>query len=179
MAFWRRFSRRSLGGLAIAGVVAHLLVAGLLWETYGKRVADFGDHISSRDATGMYLGKLPAPTQPGMLDQVGQMLTPEPEYQFMTIRHIPPVQPGTPMPHPYVGPCNNCHLFVGGPPPGTQPKTPIGAVLEEMSKVRKVGPPILPTSHQPHPPAGRCIKCHDIVIKAPVDRKPGDRSWTL
>jgi hypothetical protein len=31
-----------------------------------------------------------------------------------------------------------------------------------------VGPPILPDTTMNHPSAGRCIKCHDIVVEVPI-----------
>ena len=81
------------------------------------------------------------------------------------------------MPHPFVGDCQDCHLFVDGPPPGSQPKTAVGAALGELSKVKKLGPPLRPISNRPHPPAGRCIICHDIVVKVPIKKKKNGFIW--
>ena len=144
---------------------------GLAWDKLGPIT-------SPRRADGIVLGRMPLPMEPSILAPVDKLLAPPPRYRLMTIQHIPPVTPGGGMPHPYVGDCRNCHLMVGGPPPGSQFKTPVGAVLENLSRVRKLGPPILPTSRQPHPPAGRCIKCHDIVVKVPIERNTGIR-WRL
>jgi hypothetical protein len=51
--------------------------------------------------------------------------------------------------------------------------------MERISKVSKLGPPLRPDSHQPHPEAGRCIKCHDIVIKVPAKKQKNSYLWTL
>jgi hypothetical protein len=151
------------------------IAVGLFWDGVPDSLAGLS---SVRRAEGMMLGRLPLPTEPSILSPVDKLFAPKPRYKLMTIQHIPPVRPGTGMPHPFVGDCKNCHLFVGGPPAGSQFKTPYGAMLENLSKVRKLGPPILPTSRQPHPPAGRCIKCHDIVVKVPSDPRSGVR-WRL
>ena len=97
----------------------------------------------------------------------------------MTIHHIPKIDRGAPTPHPFVGDCNRCHLYTGGPPAGRQPKTPVGTVLEELSKVKKLGPPLRPKSSRPHPPAGRCIKCHDIVVNIPVKKISNSYEWVF
>ena len=89
----------------------------------------------------------------------------------MRITHIPRIQQGATMPHPYVGICINCHLIVGGAKAGSQDKTPVGALYEAISEnVVKLGPPIRATSKRPHPAAGRCIKCHDLMIMQPVEK---------
>ena len=56
---------------------------------------------------------------------------------------------------------------------------PVGKVLEQISRLNKLGPPLLPTSEMPHPAAGRCIKCHDIVIKVPLDKTRSKMLWVL
>ena len=163
----------TLGTIALLAAIA----LGLYWD----KLAGSGGNIgitSPRRAEGLLLGRLPLPMEPSILSPLDKILVPPPRYRLMTIRHIPPVVPGTGMPHPYVGDCIQCHLMVGGAAAGSQFKTPYGAVLENLSRVRKLGPPILPTSRQPHPPAGRCIKCHDIVVKVPIDRGSGMR-WLL
>ncbi len=161
----------TLGTIALVALVA----LGLYWD---KQSGAFGGVTSVRRAEGLLFGRLPLPMEPSLLSPIDRILTPPPRYRLMTIRHIPPVAPGSGMPHPFVGDCIQCHLLVGGPAAGSQFKTPVGAVLENLSRVRKLGPPILPTSRQPHPPAGRCIKCHDIVVKVPTDRASGMR-WQL
>ena len=163
-------------GWGLAGIVLLVVVvcAGLGWEYFGS---GFHGISTIRRMDGMIFGRLPLPTEPSLLAGIDNAMAPAPEYELMTIKHIPPVPPASGMPHPYVGDCRNCHLLVGGPPAGSQFKTPVGAVMERLSRVRKLGPPILPTSQQPHPPAGRCIKCHDIVVKVPLE-KNGMR-WRL
>ncbi len=171
---WRkRFGRATLGTL----VLALLIGAGLLWSAKAPLI-DLGDFSSFRRAEGVILGRMPLPTEPSILAPFENLLSPAPRYKLMSIKHIPPIQSGSGMPHPYVGDCRNCHLIADGPPAGSQFKTPVGAVLENLSRVHKLGPPILPVSKQPHPPAGRCIKCHDIVVKVPLDPKAGVR-WRL
>ena len=132
-----------------------------------------------RRVEGVYLGRLPAPIEPGITDPMGDLLFPASRIRLMTIKHIPPIEGGAALPHPYVGPCTQCHLYQGGPGPGHQPKSPVGAVLESLSRVKKLGPPLPPDSQMPHPPAGRCIKCHDIVVKVPVRRKKGGDLWVM
>ena len=151
------------------------IVGGLVWDGIPDRV---GGMSSVRRATGLVMGRLPLPTEPSLMTPLQNWLAPPVRYKLVSIQHIPSIKPGTGMPHPFVGDCKNCHLFVGGPPAGSQFKTPVGAILENLSRVRKVGPPILPTSRMPHPPAGRCIKCHDIVVKVPSDPNAGVR-WRL
>jgi hypothetical protein len=163
----------SLGMIALLAAIG----LGLYWDQLSTP-SGITPATSPRRAEGLLLGRLPLPMEPSLLSPLERLLEPPLRYKLMTIRHIPPVKPGTGMPHPYVGDCIQCHLMVGGPAAGSQFKTPYGAVLENLSRVRKLGPPILPTSRQPHPPAGRCIKCHDIVVKVPVDKKGGMR-WQL
>ncbi|MBF0326853.1 MAG: magnetochrome domain-containing protein [Alphaproteobacteria bacterium] len=152
--------------------------AGLFWNKIAGSPSPLDGVSSLRRAEGLLFGRLPLPTEPTLLDPMTEMVAPKPAYKLMTIKHIPPVKLGTGMPHPYVGDCRHCHLTIGGAPAGSQYKTPVGAILESLSRVRKLGPPILPTSRQPHPPAGRCIKCHDIVVKVPLNGDSGVR-WRL
>lgn len=170
--------RRRLG--SILGTIALVLVvgAGLFHDKIPDPAGSFGGVTSLRRAEGLFLGRLPLPAEPSLVSPIEKALAPPPAYKVMTIRHIPPVAPGSGMPHPFVGDCVHCHLMVGGAPAGSQYKTPVGAMLENLSRVRKLGPPILPTSRQPHPPAGRCIKCHDILVKVPLDKASGLR-WKL
>jgi len=162
------------GAILTLGLLAAIIV-GLFWSGLPTKISDVS---SLRRATGMVMGRLPLPTEPSLLSPFEKFWKPAPRYSLATIQHIPSIKPGTGMPHPFVGDCKNCHLFVGGPPAGSQFKTPVGAILENLSRVRKIGPPILPISRQPHPPAGRCIKCHDIVVKVPSDPNSGVR-WKL
>jgi hypothetical protein len=178
MAPRKRFERVSRGRPA-AVVVAVLVVAGLAWETFGDEVAGVVSQLSVRTVEGVYFGTMPAPVQPSLTDPAADAFAPEKRYRLMTIRRIPRIDEGGPLPHPYVGDCKNCHLYRGGPGPGSQTKTPVAAVLERLSRVTKLGPPLRPTSRLPHPPAGRCIKCHDIVVKVPVERKKGGFLWRL
>lgn len=160
-------------GMAVVLVVIVIAGIGVLWSAYGNAFFGIAPHFSSRIAEAQFVGRLSGPAEPSLLSSLTEFFTPKQQYKLMTIRHIPRIMMGAPMPHPFVGACINCHLYLGGPGPGTQFKTPVGAVLEELSKVKKLGPPLLPTSEIPHPPAGRCIKCHDIVVKVPVDKKNG------
>ncbi|QEP43986.1 hypothetical protein D5085_13170 [Ectothiorhodospiraceae bacterium BW-2] len=121
----------------------------------------------------IFMGRLPKPTEPGLIEGAGDLVMPQDQFQPMTITHIPNITMQERLPHPYVGPCINCHLITGGAEPGSQFKTPYGAVMESLSKnLMKMGPPIKPVSKRPHPPAGRCIKCHDIVVMVPVKKSP-------
>ncbi|MEO5338027.1 MAG: magnetochrome domain-containing protein [Magnetospirillum sp. WYHS-4] len=167
---------RTRAGIAVL-VVA--LALGLGWAGIGDGAEEFADSLPMRYVDGVLFGKLPTPTEPSLFGSLDRIFRSEPRYKLMTVKHIPRIQAGQGMPHPYVGECSHCHLYLGGPGPGTQPKTPVGAILERLSQVRKLGPPLRPTSHQPHPPAGRCIKCHDIVVKVPVDQKKGGFLWNL
>lgn len=131
-----------------------------------------------RALTNALMGRLPKPTEPGLMDSVLGALSQQQEQRPMRITHIPTISYSQKMPHPYVGPCINCHLIQGGAPAGSQFKTPYGAILEEISKnITKLGPPILPTSERPHPAAGRCIKCHDIVVHVPVNTQNSPYIW--
>ncbi|MEO5330450.1 MAG: magnetochrome domain-containing protein [Magnetococcus sp. YQC-5] len=118
----------------------------------------------SRRLQGEVLGSMPKPTQPTLSGTVQELVV-EQKTRKMVVRRIPQIVPGQAKPHGNWGPCMNCHLFKGGPPPGSQSITPVGKVWEKLSTYHKVGPPILPNSTRPHPASGRCIKCHDIVIQ--------------
>jgi hypothetical protein len=126
--------------------------------------------ISVRALNNAYDGRLPKPTEPSLFDPLKEAISP-PQTRPMRISHIPTINISQRLPHPYVGPCINCHLLEGGPKAGSQAKTPVGAILEELSRdVGKLGPNITPSSERPHPPAGRCIKCHDIIVQVPVEK---------
>lgn len=141
-----------------------LVGAGFFWE---KMVSD----PSQRAATNGLMGRLPKPTEPSLFDPVIDMIAPQTEYRPMRVTHIPRIKMGDTMPHPYVGVCINCHLIIGGAAAGTQDKTPVGALYEVISKnVVKLGPPIKATSERPHPAAGRCIKCHDLIVLQPIEK---------
>lgn len=119
-----------------------------------------------------YNGRLAKPTEPSLTDPLLQLLEPQQKFRPMRISHIPQIRLDKPMPHPFVGACINCHLIEGGELAGSQDKTIVGAMLEQVSKnVVKLGPTIKPESKRPHPPAGRCIKCHDIVVQVPINKK--------
>ncbi len=178
MSLFNRY-RAILTGRAMAGVLAVALLGGLAWEVYSGGMGNKPARPFVRAVTGMFYGKHPAPATPDIVGTVGGTLMPEKKYNLMTIRHVPRISPKDLMPHPFVGPCQQCHLYVGGPGPGLQPKTPVGAVVENLSKIKKLGPPLHPDSVMPHPPAGRCIKCHDIIVKVPVKRKKGGFQWVL
>lgn len=167
---------RNKGGIA---VLVMLLVLGLAWKTFGVKAEIMGSIFSARAVDAILLGRLPPPVEPSIADPILDAMAPKKRYRLMTIRRIPTIERKAPMSHPYVGECRNCHLFIRGPKPGSQPKTPVGALLERLSQVHKLGPPLRPTSQLPHPPAGRCIKCHDIVVKVPVDKKKGGFLWSL
>ena len=149
----------------------------LFFSTFGKAIFGTPRDVAVRVIDADYLGLLPRPVDPRLFDPLRSLVPQQADYRLMTIRRIPPIQAGTPMPHPYVGSCLHCHLYVGGPGPGAQYKTPVGALLEELSRLHKLGPPIWPDAQMPHPPAGRCIKCHDIVVKQPLSPTPGGFIW--
>lgn len=116
---------------------------------------------------GEVFGSMPKPTQPSISEPVIETLSPR-TTRKVVVKRIPMIDPSMQMPHGYWGECSRCHLFRGGLPPGSQPITPVGKIWEKASTIKKVGPPILPDSPRPHPPSGRCIKCHDIVIEVPL-----------
>ena len=162
------------------GTAVLLLALGLAWEMLGYKVETIDPALTARNVQGIFLGRLPRPVEPSITDPILNSLMPKKRSHLMTIRHIPAIERTAAMPHPFVGECQNCHLFIQGPKAGSQPKTPVGALLERLSRVHKLGPPLEPTSRQPHPAAGRCIKCHDIVVKVPVDNQDnGGFLWNL
>ncbi|MEW6219747.1 MAG: magnetochrome domain-containing protein [Thermodesulfobacteriota bacterium] len=134
--------------------LALVLVAAVLASWHG---------LSRLDAALSGLVTLPAPQGATGLFLDSQPATPPPRQTV--IRRIPRISAAAVRLHPFWGRCDHCHLFVNGPPAGSQPKTPVGAALEGISTIIKIAPPILPSSARPHPPAGRCIKCHDIVVR--------------
>ena len=159
--------RRYFSGRSSGVVLLVLILAGLAWETTdGKSLS----RLFVRTVEGFSLGRVPTPAGTGITGLVKQTIAPSKRYRLMVIKHIPRIRRGEPMPHPDVGACRQCHLYRGGPGPGSQPKSPVGAVLENLSKIQYLGPPLVPYSELPHPPAGRCIKCHDIVVKAPRNK---------
>ncbi len=167
-------------GRFVGPLIVLVIAGGLLWEAKGNAVLGPLAKLDQRAIEGQYYGRHRAPVEGAFTDPVWKTFAPPPPgFKLMSIRHIPLIRKGDPMPHPYVGACKHCHLYYGGPGPGNQFKTPVGAVLEKMSQVHKLGPPLKPNSQIPHPPAGRCIKCHDIVVKVPVKKKKGGFLWQL
>ncbi|MGN7613619.1 magnetosome protein MamT [Magnetococcales bacterium HHB-1] len=150
-------------------VVAVLLVLVIALGLFGKEKW-LGDlfsspaQVPSRQLRGEILGMMPKPANPTMRESIVNTVAPKP-LKRMVVKHIPQLSPGAAMPHPYWGPCTKCHLIRGGAPAGSQPATPVAKVWEKVSALQKVGPPILPNSSRPHPPSGRCIKCHDVVVQ--------------
>lgn len=168
--------RNLISGRTPMVLVGILLLVGIASEVLGDWPMS---RMMVRGVQGFFMGHLPAPAEKEIARTMGGLLRSDKSYRLMVIRHIPRIDAGAPMPHPYVGGCTQCHLYRGGPGPGSQFKTPVGSVLESISQVVKLGPPLRPDSEIPHPPAGRCIKCHDIVVKVPVDRKRGDPLWVM
>jgi hypothetical protein len=169
---------RSQGSRWAQLVVAVLIAVGLAGATVGWGNA-WWTGIGEHEAEGVYLGQKSKPVDPSLVDPLKALLRPKPQYRLTRLRRIPRITQGDPSPHPFVGDCRNCHLYTDGPPPGSQPITPLGSAMERISKVSKLGPPLRPDSHQPHPEAGRCIKCHDIVIKVPAKKQKNSYLWTL
>ncbi|MBF0460331.1 MAG: magnetochrome domain-containing protein [Magnetococcales bacterium] len=163
------FGRQAWSRLAWATILMVIIVGGFEGgDTLKSLFERFGTDRVTRRLQGEIFGAMPKPTQPALTDPVKEVLQPQQKTRRVVVRRIPQIKPGQKMPHHYWGPCLKCHLFEGGPPPGSQPITPVGKVWEKVSSITKVGPPILPNSRIPHPPSGRCIKCHDIVIQVPV-----------
>jgi hypothetical protein len=161
----RRIDPEFKGTAVLVIVMVMIISVGLFWQSVLESKAERVLHNA-------YLGRLPKPTEPALTDPLQDMLKAKQEYRPMVITHIPEIVMGEAMPHPYVGQCINCHLITGGAEAGTQKKTVVGAMLERISEnVVKLGPPITPQTLQPHPPAGRCIKCHDIVVQIPIRKK--------
>ncbi len=166
--------RQYFGGRIPGVVLLVLVLAGLIWEsTDGKSLS----RLFVRTVEGFNLGRMLAPAETGASGLVKPAIAPSKRYRLMTIKHIPRIRRGEPMPHPDVGACQRCHLYRGGPGPGSQPKTPVGAVVENLSMIQKLGPPLVPNSDIPHPSAGRCIKCHDIIVKVP--RNMPRQAWVM
>lgn len=143
-------------------IAAFSVAAALLLGAGGEE----GLH-SSRQAVGEFFGSMPKPVQPSFVDPVVKPFVTK-ATRKMVIKKIPTIDKTRKMPHSYWGDCTNCHLFSDGPPAGSRWASPVGSALAKISTMYKIGPPILPDSNRPHPPAGRCIKCHDIVIEVPV-----------
>ena len=179
LSAWTRFNE--VWGAAVVPVLAVgvVLTGAMFFLTFSRAVVDAGADVPVRVLDGDFLGSLPRPIGPSLFDPLLKLFQKQPDFKLMAIRRIPPITAGGGMPHPFVGPCTNCHLYVGGPGPGTQYKTPVGAMLEQLSRLHKLGPPIWPNAEMPHPPAGRCIKCHDIVVKIPIEPTPGGFIWKL
>ncbi len=164
-------------GRGLVVLLAALLLAGLVWEASGGWASGMARRVIVGTVEGVYLGKFPALVGPDIISPIESALVPGKRYRLMAIRHIPRIDKGGSMPHPYAGACRQCHLYRGGPGPGNQPNTRVGAVLESLSRIKKLGPPLRPNSHMPHPPGGRCIKCHDIVVKVQVGRNESGPVW--
>ncbi|GMT41909.1 MAG: hypothetical protein IEMM0002_0320 [bacterium] len=153
----------------IAGALLLALIVVATGHAWKKRTAlsDMSLHKVSRQEEGQLLGLMPNPVHPDFLDPIIEPFT-QKRTTKVVIKRIPRITKGTQMPHPYWGDCGRCHLIKGGASAGRKWKSLVGRTLEKVSTIKKVGPPILPVSTRPHPAAGRCIKCHDIVIEAPV-----------
>lgn len=154
-------------GLLALGMLAREPLQKWLLKPVQGTLEFVGADRLSRRLEGEILGSMPKPTQPSLSGTV-QELVAEQKTRKMVVRRIPQITSGQRMPHSYWGECVKCHLFKDGAPPGSQSITPVGKVWEKLSTYHKVGPPILPNSTIPHPPSGRCIKCHDIVIQMPI-----------
>lgn len=170
---------KSLSSKGLASLIALLLICGLIWEAFADGNIRLPTREFVRTISGVFYGKHAGPAEPGVVDSVQSTLVPEEHFKLMTIKHVPRIDAKDDMPHPFVGPCQQCHLYRGGLGPGSQFKTPIGAALESISRIKKLGPPLHPDSNMPHPPAGRCIKCHDIIVKMPIKKKKGGLIWFL
>ncbi|MBF0444818.1 MAG: magnetochrome domain-containing protein [Magnetococcales bacterium] len=165
-----RIKKKKFSAFGGALVVLVVLVAGLVGkERFGNLLNKWTDASKvSRQIQGEIFGSMPSPTQPSMNEPIQKIVTQE-KTRKMVVKRIPRLTPGKKMPHTYWGPCIKCHLIKGGAPAGSQPITPVGKAWEKASSsIMKVGPPILPDTTRNHPPAGRCIKCHDIVVKIPI-----------
>ncbi|MBF0435660.1 MAG: magnetochrome domain-containing protein [Magnetococcales bacterium] len=158
-----------------SGAMVVLLLIVAAWvgkERFGSGIHGFiRDWMStdkaSRQLKGEVFGSMPAPTEPPMNKPVLDIVAPK-NTRKIVVKMIPQIKRTARIPHSYWGPCTKCHLIIGGAPPGSQPITPVGKAWEKASTFKKVGPPILPDSTRHHPPSGRCIKCHDIVVEIPI-----------
>lgn len=154
-------------------MVLLLVVSGLVArERFGGMMGNFFQDMmrtekASRQLKGEVFGSMPAPTEPSMDRPVRDIVAPK-KTRKIVVKMLPQIKRSARVPHSYWGPCTKCHLIIGGPPPGSQPITPVGKAWEKASTIKKVGPPILPDSTRHHPPSGRCIKCHDIVVEIPI-----------
>ncbi|MBF0278948.1 MAG: hypothetical protein HQM13_14195 [SAR324 cluster bacterium] len=84
-------------------------------------------------------------------------------HDWEEIREPPPnITASMKMPHHFWGKCLRCHIF--SDQPEENKKSPFGLFLGEVSKVKKVGATIIFDAIRPHPEAGRCIKCHNIIV---------------
>lgn len=170
MSNYPRGNKNKFSPFGAAMVVLVVLVAGLVAK---ERFSDlFGRWLNPdkvpRQIKGEIFGAMPAPTQPALDEPIKKIVEPT-KTRKMVVKRIPQLTPGKRMPHPYWGPCTKCHLIQGGAPAGSQPITPVGKAWERASaNFMKVGPPILPDTTRNHPPCGRCIKCHDIVVEVPI-----------
>jgi len=149
--------------VAVAAVLIGFLLSDRLVDTFHKLVS----HKVSRQLEGEVLGLVPKPVQPDLLDPALKLFSSK-KTRKVVIKRVPRISDGVIMPHTYWGRCEKCHLIRGGQAASSQRKSFFGKALEKVSTLKKVGPPILPDSHRPHPAAGRCIKCHDIVIEMPI-----------
>lgn len=111
-------------------------------------------------------------TSPARPDIAGAVMEPViPGKTRVVTKRIPSISTQARMPHPYWGDCAKCHLIRGASPARGGWKSPVGEFFSKVSTLKKVGPPIKPGSIRPHPDAGRCIKCHDIVMEVPVGKQ--------
>ncbi|MBF0425089.1 MAG: magnetochrome domain-containing protein [Magnetococcales bacterium] len=166
----RRRPNRPSPLLGMLMVLAILGAGALFYGKYKGTLAEWTRSRLPRFVRGEILGSMPAPTEPTMPEQVIDTIRPQAARPVkMVVRRLPIITHNAKIPHAYWGPCTKCHLIRGGDPPGSQPITPVGKILEQVSAaIYKVGPPILPDSTRHHPAAGRCIKCHDIVVQMPA-----------
>lgn len=151
-------------------IILFALLAGaalLLGDYVNPGVLDMAKHKVTSQEQGEIFGMMPDPVQPKLIDPVIKPFAKN-KIKKVVIKRIPRISRSMVMPHPYWGDCVKCHLFKGGAKAGQQWKSPVGSALETVSTIMKVGPYIRPDSVRPHPPAGRCIKCHDIVVERPV-----------
>ncbi|MBF0195764.1 MAG: magnetochrome domain-containing protein [Magnetococcales bacterium] len=166
----QRLKKKKFSVFGGAMVVILVLLAGLVGrERFGNLLSNWMDVDKvSRRVQGQVFGSMPSPTTPTLKDPIVKIIAPK-KTRKVVVKRIPRLVPGTKMPHAYWGPCTKCHLIRGGAPAGSQPITPVGKAWERASaNIMKVGPPILPDTTMNHPPSGRCIKCHDIVIEVPI-----------
>jgi len=157
--------RRYGGAIALFTILAGV---ALFLEDYAPSViSDMSKHKVTMQEQGEIFGMTPDPVQPKMVDPVVEPFSGK-HSKKVVIKRIPRISKGMVMPHPYWGDCVKCHLYKGVDKAGGEWKSPVGKALETVSTIMKVGPRIRPDSVRPHPPAGRCIKCHDIVVDQPV-----------